>query len=86
MLYDDKFKEVFSEYFTELRKQRKMSRQTLSDFMGLPLSTFTCYEMGLRDCPLSVFKRLCAFYGIDYVDTFKMLDKEATARERKVHQ
>lgn len=78
--YDKMYNKVFSEYFTKMRLQNKLSRQSVADKIGIKNPTYTCYERGTRDCPLSVFKNLCSFYNVDFIETIKKLDDEVTRR------
>lgn len=84
--YDKIFNDVFSEYFTKIRTDRGWSRKVVADKLGLPASTFTYYEKGLRDVPISVFKRMCLLYGLDFHKVFKQLDDECTKREMRYEE
>lgn len=84
--YDRIFNEVFSEYFIDKRKERGLSRKYVSDRLLLPESTFTFYEKGKRDVPISVFKKMCAIYDLDFHVVFRQLDEETTKREMKYEE
>ena len=81
--YDALFNDVFSEYFISLRKSKGLTKEKVGYYLHLPKATFSAYETGTRDCPLSVMKEMCEFYGVDFIETFKYLDEETTKRERK---
>jgi transcriptional regulator with XRE-family HTH domain len=81
--YDEIFNDVFSEYFVGLRKSKGLTKDKVAYYLHLPKSTFNSYETGTRDCPLSVMKAVCEFYGVDFIEAFKYLDDETTKRERK---
>lgn len=82
-VYNKKFNEVFSEYFIALRKEKNYTRKEVAYFIHLNENTFLCYETGTRDVPISVFKRMCKFYNIDFYKTFIYLDQETTKRENE---
>lgn len=84
--YDMIFNAVFSEYFTNLRHEKKLTRQDVAYFLHLNPNTLCGYEMGTRDVPLSILKDMCKFYGLDFLETFKYLDAETTKRERNGKQ
>lgn len=79
--YDNTFNIVFGEYFTGIRKSRGMTRRYVANYLQINEATLLAYEFGTRSCPLSVFKQLCQFYQLDYVQTFHELDIITTARE-----
>ena len=78
--YDQIYNEVFKEYFTDLRKNKRYTRKYVSERIGIKQPTYTCYEQGLRTCPLSVFKKLCSLYNLDFLDTFRQLDEIVSKR------
>ena len=78
--YDQVYNDVFKDYFTDLRKQKRYTRKHVAERIGVKQPTYTCYEQGLRTCPLSVLKKLCNLYEIDFIETFKFLDEEVSRR------
>lgn len=79
--YDDLYRKTFGDYFTYLRKSKGISRVFVAERIGVNQNTLVCYEKGTRDCPLSVMKKLCGFYGLDFVETFRELNEIC---ERKI--
>lgn len=73
--YDEVYRKLFGEYFTDLRKSKGISRIFVAEKTGINMNTLACYEKGSRDCPLSVMKKLCAFYDLDFVETFRELNE-----------
>lgn len=68
------------EYFTHLRKDHLYTQAQLSDVLGLSRITYCCYEKGTRSLPLSLMKKLCTLYHMDFYKTFIYLDKELTKK------
>lgn len=85
-VFDKYFNEVFSEYFTNLRKETRYTRTEVAKHLRINLNTFSCYEKGTRDVPISVMRDMCSFYGIDFYDTFKQICDESIRRENASKQ
>lgn len=79
--FDQFFNDVFSEYFINLRKEKRYTRTEVAKRLHINLNTLTCYEKGSRDIPISVLKELCNFYGVDFYETFKYICEESSRRE-----
>lgn len=84
-VYDRYFNEVFSEYFIALRKEKRYTRTDVAKLLNYNLNTFTCYEKGTRDIPISVMRELCKFYGVDFYDTFRYICEESDRREKEAN-
>jgi transcriptional regulator with XRE-family HTH domain len=62
--------DVFSKRLKELRKERGLTQETLSEISGVSLPTVCRYEKGSRDEPkLSILKKFSNFFGVslDYI-------------------
>lgn len=82
-VYDRIYTDAFVDFFTQQRKEKNWTRTYVAKMVNVNLNTFLCYENGTRDCPLSVFKKLCFLYSLDFYDTFKKLDQECEKRIRE---
>jgi len=71
---------VVGEFLVAQRNSRNYSQQNVADLMGISRNTYACYEYGTRSMPVSLFKKACMLYGVDFYDTFKKLDKESEKR------
>ena len=81
--YDSVYDKVFGEYFTDIRVSRGITRRYVAQRLKLKEEALATYEHGTRACPMSVFKALCDFYGLDIVETFRELEKMATSEAKK---
>lgn len=63
-------------YFTNLRIEHRYTQDQLCDILGIQRVTYSKYERGTRGLPLSLMKKLCTLYHLDFIQTFSMLDKE----------
>ncbi len=53
----------------DLREDKDLTQQQIADYLNLYLNTYRRYETGQQTIPISLVKRLSAFYGvsIDYL-------------------
>lgn len=69
---------AISEFLIE---QRKISGRTLEEVgsvLGITTTSMYRYETGQREIPLNLFRRLCVFYGCDFVAVFTEISDKAT--------
>lgn len=59
----------FNERLKELRLELGYTLKTVSSGIGIPLSTYSNYEQGIREPALDVLKLICDFYNVsaDYL-------------------
>lgn len=81
--YEKTFSLVFSEFFLARRHEKGLTKKDVAYYLHLSKATFNGYETGTRECPISVMKEMCKFYGLDFIETFRYLDQETTKRERQ---
>lgn len=48
----------------ELRKNRKITQQTIADYFGVTRGTVSNWELGRREPDLQTLERLAKFYGV----------------------
>ena len=60
---------VFAERLKELRLESGYTLKVVSEGIGIPLSTYSNYEQGIREPSVEIIKRICDFYGVsaDYL-------------------
>ena len=60
---------MFGERFKQLRKERKIPQQQLSDVMGVKLRAYQFYETGTHEPSIAALIALADFYdvSIDYL-------------------
>lgn len=51
-----------------LREANNYTQENVSDFLGIKRSTYSNYETGDREAPLSVLEKLASLYGCDLYD------------------
>ena len=58
-----------NERLKELRLEAGYTLKVVSEGIGIPLSTYSNYEQGIREPSVAIIKRICDFYGIsaDYL-------------------
>lgn len=71
---------MIGDYFTEKRIEHRYTQVQVSQLTNTNRNTYVHYEHGTRSMPLSVMKKLCILYHLDYYETFKYLDKEAVKK------
>lgn len=59
----------FNEKLRLLRKESGVTLKEISNGIGIPLSTYSNYEQGLREPSLHILKRICDYYDVsaDYL-------------------
>ena len=72
--YDKEFQNKLREYISHLRKTKKVTMDEVSDYLGVSKALYSRYEKGTRNIPLSVLKELCEYYGLNYYNSFKVID------------
>lgn len=53
------------------REKLHLSIREVSERTGIKKSSYSYYENGDRSMPMPVFKKLCEFYGLNYIDLMK---------------
>ena len=76
----DSLDKMIGEYFTLKRIEYRYTQVQVAQLIGTNRNTYVHYELGNRSMPLSVMKKLCILYHLDYYETFKYLDKEAVRK------
>lgn len=58
-----------SDRLRELRLESGYTLKTVSEGIGIPLSTYSNYEQGIREPSVEIIKRICNFFGVssDYL-------------------
>lgn len=64
------------DYFKQKRTEHRYTQIQVCELLGLSQSTFCCYETGSRSMPVSIMKKLCILYHLDFHETFIYLDEE----------
>lgn len=71
----------YLERLKELRESREIKQQVVAKHLNIAQNTYSQYENGKRDMPISMLIKICKYYDIsaDYVlgltDKKKSLDK-----------
>ncbi|MBQ7373042.1 MAG: helix-turn-helix transcriptional regulator [Clostridia bacterium] len=64
----------------EIRKKRNLTQKEVSENLGIPLNTYTQYELEYREAPIDFYIKLANFYNVslDY-----LLDNPNPIKEKK---
>lgn len=63
------------EYFRLKRAKHRMSQEELAGKIGEKRATYGSWESGRSEMPLNVIKKLCQYFGIDWIDLLREMDK-----------
>ena len=65
----------------EIRKKKNLTQKDVSESLGIPINTYTQYELEYREAPIDFYIKLANFYGVtlDY-----LLDNPNPANEKKI--
>ena len=78
---DDPFDRAYMQAVGEfLSEKRKMSGRTLDDIafvIDIKWNTLYKYERGDRQIPIEVLQKLCRFYNVDFLQTFRDINNRA---------
>lgn len=69
--------EILAEKLLELRKARKLSRQTVADAIQISAKSYERYENGEREPAAPVLVALADFYQVTLDELFGRSDKRA---------
>lgn len=58
-------KEVIALNIKRMREASDFTQEQVSDFLGIKRSTYSNYETGDRELPLSIMEKLADLYGCD---------------------
>ncbi len=53
----------YNDRIRDLREERKMTQQQISEVLGIRQQVYSKYELGVRSLPLEHLIKLCKFYG-----------------------
>lgn len=58
-----------NERLKELRRESGYTLKMVSEGIGIPLSTYSNYEQGIREPSVEIIKRICKFFDVssDYL-------------------
>ena len=54
----------FNERLRQLRSEAGYTLKVAAEGVGIPLSTYSNYEQGIREPSLDMINRICNFYGV----------------------
>ncbi|MCM1437887.1 MAG: helix-turn-helix domain-containing protein [Roseburia sp.] len=54
----------FSEKLRQLRSEGGYTLKVVAEGIGIPISTYSNYEQGIREPSLDIVVRICNFYGV----------------------
>ena len=59
----------FNEKLRQLRTELDLTLKAVSNGIGIPLSTYSNYEQGIREPSLAILKLICDFFNVsaDYL-------------------
>lgn len=53
----------YNDRIRDLREERKMTQQQISEVLGIRQQVYSKYELGVRSLPLEHLIKLCKYYG-----------------------
>lgn len=53
----------YNDRIRDLREERKMTQQQISEVLSIRQQVYSKYELGVRSLPLEHLIKLCKFYG-----------------------
>ncbi len=53
----------YNDRIRDLREERKMTQQQVSEVLGIRQQVYSKYELGVRSLPLEHLIKLCKYYG-----------------------
>lgn len=59
---------MLGEALKQLREANNFTQENVSDYLGIKRSTYSNYETGDREAPLTVLDKLANLYGCDLYD------------------
>lgn len=59
----------YCERIKELREDNDLTQKTIAQYLNIAQNTYSQYENGHRDLPITVLLKLCRFYSVssDYI-------------------
>lgn len=77
-LYDKNYAKAVSNVFYEKMLAEGRSLENVADATKTKYNTLFRYMNGSRQIPLDLFKQICEYLNLDFVDTFQLVNQIAT--------
>lgn len=76
--YDEAWNKYMGEALLEIRTKSKLTMTDFAIRVGISYPGYFKYEKGLRTCPLSIVKKICAVFDVDFNKLLNKVDKKIT--------
>ncbi len=85
-LYDKNYAKAVSDVFLERMKTEGKTLDDVSSATNTKYNTLFRYLNGSRQIPIDLFEQICDYLNLDFVETFKLVNKIATDQTINEHQ
>ena len=76
-LYDKNYARAVSDVFLERMKTEGKTLEDVSKATNTKYNTLFRYLNGSRQIPIDLFEQICNYLNLDFVETFKLVNKIA---------
>lgn len=76
-LYDNNYARAVSDVFLERMKTEGKTLEDVSKATNTKYNTLFRYLNGSRQIPIDLFEQICNYLNLDFVETFKLVNKIA---------
>ena len=85
-LYDKNYAKAVSDVFLERMKTEGKTLDDVSSATNTKYNTLFRYLNGSRQIPIDLFEQICDYLNLNFVETFKLVNKIATDQTINEHQ
>lgn len=70
-------------WLKEIRNKKKWSQEEMAKFLKIPQTTYSCYELGIRNPKVLESKRLADLLKIKWTKFYDIEDSEKISTEKE---